>query len=305
MSEPDLPREVRSFFDRIVVPGTDLAEIQRRAGRYERRRRFLRGAVTISVIVAIVSVGMVVRRQASDGARIATIGPAKGGPAPTVSSQPASPGGASIELRRGAPGPAGYWYDVRLAGFAANSTIVLTCNDSVDPGGFYTQQLVIGFDGTASASTLCYSGDGPLHWVHTDGGLRSNDVQWEDASPNRRRVTITNRVTDGAQRMREDTSPAYLSQVPRNYCKRLGCALPGTDVESGDAVLAECETIGERTTNGNDQSSDDDANPGLRTSTRWIGIRWGDGRFGYVAEVWLDPKMSGQPLPYCGTKPTR
>ncbi|HMJ34973.1 MAG TPA: hypothetical protein VK501_13760 [Baekduia sp.] len=96
---------------------------------------------------------------------------------------------------------------------------------------------------------------------------------------------MDNRVTSGSTQMREDT-PAYLSTGMRNFCKRDGCAL-GTDMGSGRTITAECTVIGNRTTNGQDNSSIDDGNPGLCTSTRWYGIRWGDGQFGYISEGWI------------------
>ena len=105
-------------------------------------------------------------------------------------------------------------------------------------------------------------------------------------------IVADNRVTSGATAMREDT-PAYLSTVTRNFCKRDGCALPGTDFGSGATLTAECTVIGNRTTNGQDNSAIDDGNPGLYTSTRWYGIRWGDGRFGYLSEVWVAAPYRG------------
>jgi hypothetical protein len=105
-------------------------------------------------------------------------------------------------------------------------------------------------------------------------------------TPTTRPIVVDNRVTNGASQMREDT-PSYLSTVTRNYCKRDGCALSGTDMGSGNTITAECTVLGDRTTNGQDNSSVDDGNPGLYSSTRWYGIRWGDGRFGYISEVWI------------------
>lgn len=110
--------------------------------------------------------------------------------------------------------------------------------------------------------------------------------------PTTRQITVDNRVTNGATQMREDT-PAYLSTVTHNYCKRDGCALSGTDVGSGNTLTAECTLAGDRTTNGQDNSSIDDSNPGLYSSTRWYGIRWGDGRFGYISEVWIASQFRG------------
>jgi hypothetical protein len=110
--------------------------------------------------------------------------------------------------------------------------------------------------------------------------------------PATRTIVVDNRVTNGPTQMREDT-PAYLSTVTRNFCKRDGCALPGTDMGSGAAITAECTTFGSRTTNGQDNSSIDDGNPGLYSSTRWYGVRWGDGRFGYISEVWIRSDFRG------------
>ena len=52
--------------------------------------------------------------------------------------------------------------------------------------------------------------------------------------------------------------------------------------------------------NSQDNSSIDDTNPGLYTSTLWYGITWPDGRFGYISEVWIDPAdRGGLGLPTC------
>jgi hypothetical protein len=116
--------------------------------------------------------------------------------------------------------------------------------------------------------------------------------------PNERPVTVDNRVTNGVG-MREDT-PAYLSSVTQNYCKRDGCALAGTDMSSGARITAICQTAGVRTTNGHDGNVSDDTNPELYSSTRWYGIRWSDGRFGYLSEVWLKAAdRGGLGLPNC------
>jgi len=82
-----------------------------------------------------------------------------------------------ITLRRGGSAPSGYWYDVSLENFPPGSRVDLYCHDSVDPGGFYAETKTIDQAGRSSASTLCYSADGPQHWV-TGGGARSNDVSW-------------------------------------------------------------------------------------------------------------------------------
>jgi len=112
-------------------------------------------------------------------------------------------------------------------------------------------------------------------------------------------ITVYNKVTNGAADMRED-KPAYLSTLTQNYCKMFGCNLPSTDMLSGAKINAVCQTPGARTTNGEDGSAEDDANPNLYESTLWYGIRWPDGRFGYISEVWIQARYrGGLGLPQC------
>ncbi|WP_433532724.1 GDSL-type esterase/lipase family protein [Micromonospora sp. CA-263727] len=94
---------------------------------------------------------------------------------PGAAPPPVQP--ATISLTRGGAATSGYWYSVTLQGFSPGSSVTVTCRDSVDPGGFWNQTFVIGGDGRASDTTLCYSADGPDHWV-TGGGVESNHVSW-------------------------------------------------------------------------------------------------------------------------------
>jgi hypothetical protein len=120
------------------------------------------------------------------------------------------------------------------------------------------------------------------------------------SQPVTEQVTVYNEVTNGAISMREDTTPAYLSTVTHNYCRTNGCMLDGTEATTGATLTARCQVQGDRTTNGQDNSSFDDTNPGLFTSTLWYGITWPDGRFGYISEVWIDPtNRGGLSLPTC------
>lgn len=99
--------------------------------------------------------------------------------------------------------------------------------------------------------------------------------------------------------MREDT-PAYLSTQTQPYCKRQGCALAGTDMSSGASLTAVCWTTGSRMTNGQEESSIDDNNPGLFTSSHWYVAVRGDGRRGYISEVYIAASdRSGKGLPDC------
>jgi hypothetical protein len=82
--------------------------------------------------------------------------------------------------------------------------------------------------------------------------------------------------------------------VTRNFCKRDGCRVDGTDRATGGTYSpAVCQVQGARTTNGNDGNANDDGNPGLFSSTRWYGIRLGNGALGYISEVWIDPSQRG------------
>lgn len=102
-------------------------------------------------------------------------------------------------------------------------------------------------------------------------------------------VVIDNRVTNGMGMVEDPNSPAYLSTVTQNRCRVNGCMLPGTEMSSGATLTVTCQiTDGARTTNGNDLDPPaDDANPERFESTRWhLGV-WGDGRAGWISEVWI------------------
>jgi murein DD-endopeptidase MepM/ murein hydrolase activator NlpD len=118
--------------------------------------------------------------------------------------------------------------------------------------------------------------------------------------PARRVITVDNRVTNGMG-MREDPTPTRLSTQPWIRCSTRGCAIGGTERGTGGTYdAAVCQTSGERTTNGNDSSSADDANPERFESTRYYGVRLSNGTFGYVSEVWIRAAdRGGLGLPAC------
>ena len=111
---------------------------------------------------------------------------------------------------------------------------------------------------------------------------------------------MDNRVTNGMG-MREDGTPARLTTKPWTYCGSRGCNINGTERSSGGTYdAAVCQTTGERTTNGHDTSPDDDNNPERFESTRYYGVRLGNGTFGYVSEVWIrGADRGGLGLPAC------
>lgn len=91
---------------------------------------------------------------------------------------PGQPDNPVVQLSRGGAAPAGFWYSVTLSGFSPGAQVTVTCRDSVDPGGFFNQTFTISAAGTASDTTLCFSADGPDHWVTTNTGSESNHVNW-------------------------------------------------------------------------------------------------------------------------------
>jgi murein DD-endopeptidase MepM/ murein hydrolase activator NlpD len=116
----------------------------------------------------------------------------------------------------------------------------------------------------------------------------------------RRVITVDNRVTNGMG-MREDTTPVRLTTQPWIRCGSRGCNINGTERSSGGQYdAAVCQTTGERTTNGHDTSTADDSNPERFESTRYYGVRLGDGTFGFVSEVWIRAAdRGGLGLPAC------
>jgi hypothetical protein len=107
----------------------------------------------------------------------------------SVGSGDAGPGGGpgaapppAVGLAQGPAAPQGYRYAITLSGFAANTSVSVSCRDSVDPGGFYTFGLGTDGGGNASTASYCYSGDGPDHWV-VAGGVESNHVTWGGGTP--------------------------------------------------------------------------------------------------------------------------
>lgn len=118
--------------------------------------------------------------------------------------------------------------------------------------------------------------------------------------PARKTIVVDNRVTNGMG-MREDSTPARLQTQPWVYCVRRGCAIYGTERSSGQTYdAAVCQTFGERTTNGHDTNTSDDANPERFESTRYYGVRLPDGTFGYISEVWIRSDFrGGLDLPGC------
>lgn len=132
----------------------------------------------------------------------------------------------------------------------------------------------------------------------TDGGPPDPAGDGSAGSVEGRPALIDTRTTSGPHV--DQQYQAYLSTEPRNRCRGLGCAVPGSTLVTGDRVTLTCLTHGERATNGNDASPLDDANELLATSSWWFGAVDAEGRWGFIAEVWVHPDdRGGGGLPFC------
>lgn len=192
--------------------------------------------------------------------------------------------------------------------------------------GRYAQLGTVGSSGSSTGAHLHYdrmdcATQRSLPWAFEDAGspgtgatiVSGNEPDAQPApaptptsapapAPSAPRVVLTvdNRVTNGLG-MREDTAPARLTTKPWIYCGSRGCNIDGTERGTGGQYdAAVCTTFGERTTNGNDSSAADDANPLRFESTRYYGVRLADGTFGLISEVWITPSQrGGLGLPGC------
>jgi hypothetical protein len=124
----------------------------------------------------------------------------------------------------------------------------------------------------------------------------------EHEAPVGRLIQVYNKVTSGAKAMRDDDQhPVYLAWKRVAFCDERGCTIPGTHRETGQTFRsAVCRQEGERVTNGQDDSRNDDKNPGLFESSWYYGVRLNPETFGYINEVWVAPKDRGDlGLPNC------
>lgn len=190
----------------------------------------------------------------------------------------------------------------------------------------YTQLGAVGSTGSSTGPHLHYDrvdcrSRGSLPWAFEDAGqpregaviASGNEPAPPVAAPPapspapapapsapRRVITVDNRVTNGMG-MREDGTPARLTTKPWVRCGSRGCNINGTERSSGGQYdAAVCTTTGERTTNGHDTDPADDGNPERFESSRYYGVRLGDGTFGFVSEVWIRASdRGGLGLPAC------
>ena len=113
-------------------------------------------------------------------------------------------------------------------------------------------------------------------------------------------ITVQNKVALGADRLIEDSTPAYLSTKTAPYCAREGCKMTGTDMASGVMLVAVCHSQGTEMFNYNLDSSESKQNPHRLNSALWYRINLPDGRTGYLSEAYVVPEdRGGKGLPEC------
>jgi hypothetical protein len=104
----------------------------------------------------------------------------------------------------------------------------VTCYDSVSPDGFKTFDVHTDDSGAAFAQHGCFSGDGPDHWVRSEGyDANSNHVTWTAPRP-----TTSTPTPPEASRPRRTVELARGQSAPAGYwyTVTLRGFRPGSDV---------------------------------------------------------------------------
>ena len=120
-------------------------------------------------------------------------------------------------------------------------------------------------------------------------------------------ITVQNKVALGPSSLVEDRTPAYLSSLPIAYCATpsRSCKVPGTEIPSGVALVANCRTEGQQMANFNRAEAASRDNPDRADSSLWYRVSFPDGRSGYLSEVYvIDDDRGGMDLPTCGPAST-
>jgi len=191
------------------------------------------------------------------------------------------------------PGGTDYPLDKDVTTARQDGSVAWSWECAGDPAGTYTTEIST-MDGRVSTGPIPFTID------RADPEPTNTPDPSPSVVPVRVQVTVSNLVTDGAGQMREDDEPAYLSSRTVGSCRLKHCEIDGTKMSSGAVADAVCQLLGDRITNGQNDSAVDDENPGLFSSARWYGIRWPDGRQGYLSEVFLEPSdRGGRRLPDC------
>jgi hypothetical protein len=115
-------------------------------------------------------------------------------------------------------------------------------------------------------------------------------------------IVVQNKVALGPDRLEEDRTPAYLSTEALAYCASPShsCKVPGTEMASGAAVVANCWTQGQMMWNWNLSDPTARSNPDRAQSDLWYRASFPDGRTGYLSEVYVvRGERGGRGLPRC------
>ncbi|WP_433802788.1 helix-turn-helix domain-containing protein [Actinomycetospora sp. CA-084318] len=115
-------------------------------------------------------------------------------------------------------------------------------------------------------------------------------------------IEVQNKVALGADRLVEDRTPAYLSTEALSYCASpsRSCKVPGTEMASGAAIVANCWTQGQMMWNVDLADPDQGRNPERAQSDLWYRASFPDGRTGYLSEVYVvRGDRGGRGLPRC------
>ena len=113
---------------------------------------------------------------------------------------------------------------------------------------------------------------------------------------------MQNKVALGPDRLEEDRTPAYLSIEALAYCASpsRSCKVPGTELVSGAAGVANCWTQGQMMWNWDLADPTSQGNPYRVRSDLWYRASFPDGRTGYLSEVYVvRGDRGGRGLPHC------
>lgn len=113
-------------------------------------------------------------------------------------------------------------------------------------------------------------------------------------------IVVQNKVALGSDTLAEDTTPAYLSTTPRPRCAHQGCKIAGTEMWSGAVLAVTCFVHGQQMHNYDASDPRHEQNPHSARSTIWYRGVLPDGRTGYIAEIYVEPRFrGGSGLPKC------
>ena len=174
----------------------------------------------------------------------------------------------SVTVSQGPPATVGFRYAITFANFAPNSSVSVSCRDSVDPGGFFTFSLGTDGNGAAFTQSQCFSADGPQHWV-VAGGVESNRVSWGGAGPAPTGGAVgggNNSATTPGGTVSGQTSPAQQLQ-PALSGVQLQALPAGLTIRLPTGPAAECREFSGVTIGG----------AGAKTSALYSHYLWGGG----------------------------